>query len=120
MLILASQSPSRSKLLQQLGVPFEIQSADIDETPMARERPTSYVTRVAREKAEKVSELFFDRPILAADTIVAVGTRVLRSIALDFWSTSSGIYSPISTLTIRSLSHTTVCHPCRCKNFRTP
>ena len=78
MFILASQSPSRSMLLQQLGVPFEIQSADIDETPMARERPTSYVTRVSREKAEKVSELFFDRPILAADTIVAVGTRILR------------------------------------------
>lgn len=78
MLILASGSPSRYALLKQLGIPFEVQPADIDETPIVRERPTAYVTRVAREKAEKVSTLFSDRPILAADTIVAVGTRILR------------------------------------------
>ena len=45
---------------------------------MAKERPTAYVIRMAREKAEKVSERFSDQPILAADTIVAVGTRILR------------------------------------------
>lgn len=78
MLILASQSPSRSLLLTRMGVPFEVYPADIDETPMAKERPRDYVLRVAREKAEKVSQTHAQRPILAADTIVAVGTRILR------------------------------------------
>ncbi len=76
--ILASQSPSRFTLLTQLGIPFDVHPAHIDETPIARERPTAYVLRMAREKAEKVSEQFPHRPILAADTIVAVGTRILR------------------------------------------
>lgn len=76
--ILASLSPSRFALLTQLGVSFDVHGANIDETPIVRERPTPYVMRMAREKAEKVSELFPDRPILAADTIVAVGTRILR------------------------------------------
>ncbi len=76
--ILASQSPSRFALLTQLGVPFDVHAANIDETPIVRERPTPYVLRMAREKAEKVSQLFPDQPILAADTIVAVGTRILR------------------------------------------
>ncbi len=78
MLILASQSPSRSLLLARIGIPFKVHPADIDETPILRERPTAYVTRVAREKAEKVSSTHPDCPILGADTIVAVGTRILR------------------------------------------
>ena len=78
MFILASQSPSRFALLSQLGIPFNVYPADIDETPMATERPTPYVMRMAREKAAKVSEQFSQLPILAADTIVAVGTRILR------------------------------------------
>jgi septum formation protein len=65
-------------LLTQLGIPFDVYPANIDETPIVRERPTPYVMRMAREKAEKVSEQFSDQPILAADTIVAVGTRILR------------------------------------------
>ena len=76
--ILASQSPSRFALLTRLGIPFDAHPANIDETPIVRERPTLYVMRMAREKAEKVSEQFSDQPILAADTIVAVGTRILR------------------------------------------
>ncbi len=76
--ILASQSPSRFALLTRLGIPFDVHPANIDETPIVRERPTLYVMRMAREKAEKVSEQFSDQPILAADTIVAVGTRILR------------------------------------------
>jgi len=78
MLILASQSPARSLLLTRMGIPFQVHPADIDETPIKNERPTAYVTRVAREKAEKVSLHFPEAPILAADTIVAVGARILR------------------------------------------
>jgi septum formation protein len=79
MLILASQSPSRHLLLNRiLGKNFQAYPADIDETPIAKEIPTAYVTRVAREKAEKVSLTHGDHPILAADTIVAVGRRILR------------------------------------------
>ena len=79
MLILASQSPSRHLLLTRIiGKTFQVHPADIDETPILTEIPTAYVTRVAREKAEKISVNHGDQPILAADTIVAVGTRILR------------------------------------------
>jgi septum formation protein len=61
-----------------MGVPFQTHPADIDERPIKGERPTDYVTRVAREKAEKVSQFHPLSPILAGDTIVSVGTRILR------------------------------------------
>ena len=79
MLILASQSPSRHLLLNRiLGPSFQVHPADIDETPILRETPTAYVVRVAREKAEKIASTHGHQAILAADTIVAVGTRILR------------------------------------------
>lgn len=70
-LILASASPRRSQLLQQLGVRFFIEPAHIDETCHVDEAAVDFVTRMALEKAYKVSH---DRsaalPVLGADTIV--------------------------------------------------
>jgi septum formation protein len=75
-LVLASASPRRLALLAQIGVtPDEVRAADIDETPLKKETPRLLALRLARQKAEAV-----DAPgalVLAADTVVAVGRRVL-------------------------------------------
>ena len=78
MLILASQSPSRARLLTQLGVPFDVFPSFIDETPLPKEKPLEYVQRIAQEKARSVASRHPERFVLAADTIVALGTRILR------------------------------------------
>jgi septum formation protein len=77
-LILASASPRRLELLRQVGVvPAEVAPADLDETPFPRERPVSYARRIAKEKAVAVAPRFAGDYVLAADTVVAVGARML-------------------------------------------
>jgi septum formation protein len=74
-LTLASASPRRRELLVRLGlVPDAITPADIDETPLKGELPRAYTLRMGREKACAV-----DAPghVLAGDTVVAVGRRIL-------------------------------------------
>lgn len=83
-LVLASGSPRRLQLLEQIGYrPDHLSPADIDETPSKAERPAVYALRMAREKAavawERASGVL-DRQntfVLAADTVVAVGRRIL-------------------------------------------
>ncbi|SPL64394.1 Septum formation protein Maf [Ochrobactrum soli] len=83
-LVLASGSPRRIELLGQAGIePDHIQPADIDETPQRGEHPRSLARRLSREKAEAAlaqlkSDANFVKPfLLAADTVVAVGRRIL-------------------------------------------
>ena len=77
--ILASSSPQRKRLLEQIGYsPKEIVSADIDESELAHERPLVYVKRMAREKALAVAALKPDENILASDTIITVGLRIIH------------------------------------------
>lgn len=77
-LILASASPRRRELLAQIGVtPDRIVAADIDETPLKDETPRRLVARLAEEKARAVARENPAAFVLAADTIVAVGTRIL-------------------------------------------
>lgn len=77
--ILASQSPQRKKLLEQIGfVPKKICSADIDETPKKTEKPSQYVKRMALEKACHVAELFPQEVILASDTVIVCGQRIIQ------------------------------------------
>jgi len=76
--VLASASPQRRNLLQRIGiVPDQIDPADIDETPLKGEAPRTYVMRMAREKAERVAARHTGCAVLAGDTIVAVGRRIL-------------------------------------------
>ncbi|NBX03885.1 MAG: septum formation protein Maf [Alphaproteobacteria bacterium] len=76
--ILASASPRRLALLAQIGIaPAEVISADIDETPLKNELPHFYAARVAREKALAVAAQHPDAVVLAADTVVACGRRIL-------------------------------------------
>jgi septum formation protein len=75
-LILASASPRRLELLARLGVaPDSVVPADIDETPHKAEIPDRYTLRMAMEKANAVAEP--GSLILAADTVVAAGRRIL-------------------------------------------
>lgn len=77
-LILASASPRRLELLKQMGVvPDQVIPADIDEAPRLREIPGKYTIRMASEKAAKVFNTHKESFILSADTVVAVGRRIL-------------------------------------------
>ncbi|WP_287849979.1 nucleoside triphosphate pyrophosphatase [Acidiphilium sp.] len=75
-LILASSSPRRLDLLRQLGiVPDAVMSPDIDETPHKAEPPRLYAARMAAEKLASVTAP--GAFIIAADTVVALGRRIL-------------------------------------------
>ena len=98
-LILASASPRRAGLLAQAGIaPARIMAPQIDETPLKSELPRAYVLRMARLKAQAVANMLAGREplpeplrgstlpqgegeksalILAADTVVALGRRIL-------------------------------------------
>ena len=83
-LILASASPRRLDLLRQIGLePDAIDAAELDETPQAHETPRQLALRLARAKAAHVAARQPDAFILAADTVVAVGRRVLPKAADD-------------------------------------
>lgn len=77
-LILASASPRRVQLLEQVGItPSAIIPADIDETPLKQELPRNLAIRLAQEKAKAVFAQNPDHFVLAADTVVACGRRIL-------------------------------------------
>lgn len=77
-LVLASASPRRRDLLLQAGLtPAVIDPADIDEAPRPREAPIAYARRIALEKARPVAARNAHAFILAADTVVACGRRML-------------------------------------------
>src|SRR5919202_3534435 len=83
-LVLASGSPRRLALLNQGGIePDQLLPSDVDETPLKGELPRAYATRLARVKAEAAldsvrhSDELRGSFVVAADTVVAVGRRIL-------------------------------------------
>lgn len=75
-ILLASASPRRRELLAQIGiVPVEIQSPDIDETPLRGEPPANYAQRMAVEKLAAIAPT--THVVIAGDTVVAAGRRIL-------------------------------------------
>ncbi|WP_372784777.1 nucleoside triphosphate pyrophosphatase [Phenylobacterium sp.] len=77
-LVLASASPRRLDLLRQIGFePDLVEAAEVDETPLKDETPRRLALRLAGEKAAGVAARHADSYILAADTVVALGRRVL-------------------------------------------
>jgi len=83
-LVLASASPRRMDLLRQVGLtPDAVEAAEIDETPLKTETPRQTALRLAVAKAAKVAALHPDAFVLAADTIVAVGTRILPKVETE-------------------------------------
>jgi septum formation protein len=80
-LVLASASPRRLELLARIGVkPDAIIPADIDESVPRGELPRQHALRLAREKAEAIAQQEADSLVLAADTVVAVGRRILPKV----------------------------------------
>ncbi len=76
-IILASESTRRVDILRSLGISFSIIPPDIDEEREKDESPRDFVLRMSYEKAHKVGELFPDKWIIGADTIVVSKGRVL-------------------------------------------
>ena len=77
-LLLASQSPRRSQLLQLVGLPFEVSPAEVHEAPRAGESPVELVTRLSRAKVDGVT--IVDRPgalVIGCDTVVSLNGRML-------------------------------------------
>ena len=81
-LILASQSPRRRELLNQLGFQFSIQASDIDEAVNIAETPSDYVLRLAKQKAQHVLKSLSEEEqknsfILGSDTSVVMDGKIL-------------------------------------------
>lgn len=77
-IILASASPRRRELLDQIGLSYLVRAVDIDETPRLQEEPLAYVQRIAAEKsllAQQQNGMAL--PILAADTSVVIANCIL-------------------------------------------
>jgi septum formation protein len=76
MLVLASQSPRRSEILRQAGIPFLVRASPVDETPLGGERPEDYVLRLAELKARAVTAAPGE-VVLGADTTVVIDGEML-------------------------------------------
>ena len=94
-LILASSSPRRRELLQQLGLEFSIHSPNIDESVFSNEIAERYVKRLAQTKADAILNQVSDACVIAADTTLAVDDMIIgkpesKQHAFDIWSVLSG------------------------------
>jgi len=105
-IILASASPRRKELLDQIQVAYRVYPVDLDETPLPNEMPLDYVQRLAAEKsAACVAQLGDNLPVLAADTAVVMDGLIMgkpkdRDDALTMLRLLSGkmhrVYSAVS------------------------
>jgi len=105
-IILASASPRRKELLDQIHIAYRVYPLDIDETPLPDETPLAYVRRLAAEKsAAAVAQLGDSLPVLAADTAVVLDDVIMgkpkdRDDALAMLRQLSGkmhrVYSAVS------------------------
>jgi septum formation protein len=76
-LVLASASPRRRQLLEQIGLRVEVDPADVNETPLLGEDPVAHVCRLALEKARAVARRRPDAVIIAGDTVVVLDDDIL-------------------------------------------
>ncbi|MFZ3339572.1 MAG: Maf family protein [Terriglobales bacterium] len=77
MLVLASASPRRHELLSNAHISFEVHPAHINEDPLPNEPAKDYAERLAREKAEAISQQYPNNPVLGADTVVVIDNQIL-------------------------------------------
>lgn len=76
-LVLASASPRRRQLLEQLGLAVEVRPADVDEAALEDETPGAHVERLARAKAEAVAAVETDALVIGGDTVVVLDGEIL-------------------------------------------
>lgn len=116
--ILASASPRRLQLLTQIGLtPDAVLPSDINEDPVPGELPRLHALRLAQEKAAAISQAHSGKVILAADTVVGVGRRILpktlrRDEAADCLRLMSGrshrVYTGVCVIDAQGISRTRV------------
>jgi septum formation protein len=111
-IILASASPRRMELLDQIKVTYRIHPVDLDETPLPDETPLDYVQRLAAEKsAACMSQLKTQIPVLAADTAVILGDVIMgkpkdQAVALAMLKQLSGkSHQVFSAISLRGREH---------------
>ena len=104
-LILASGSPRRLELLRQAGIePDHLLPTDLDETPRKAEHPRTLARRLSREKAEAARKVLKGDPnwpnrfILSADTVVAIGRRVLDKTELVNEASNARLVTALSMM----------------------
>lgn len=93
-IILASSSPRRKELLEQVGLKFEIFSPDIDESVCIGESADHYVQRLAQQKAQAILAQFPDAIVIAADTILVLDHKIIgkpesKQHAFEIWTALS-------------------------------
>lgn len=76
-IILASKSPRRKELLEQIGMDIEIHPSNIDENKVLINNPVEYVKELARLKAENIASLYPDSWVIGADTIVVIHDEII-------------------------------------------
>lgn len=101
-IVLASASPRRAQLLQQIGVAFEAQAADVDETPRTGEAPEALTRRLALAKAQVLAHRQPGALVIGADTVVAQADDVFgkprdRAHALHMLTRLSGCTHRVCT-----------------------
>ena len=124
---LASQSPRRAELLQQIGVGFDVLSVAVDETMQASEAPVAFVQRLAMEKARAGWCTLTPerrRPVLGADTIVVTADTVMgkpasRRQAIEMLLALSGSTHQVITAVALVGGHEVVRSQCSRVTFRT-
>lgn len=111
-LILASSSPRRKELLEQVGLNFDIFSPDIDESVLENEQAEQYVRRLAEQKAQAVLSRFPDAVVIAADTSLVLDHQVIgkpesKQHAFEIWRLLSGRkHDVLSGVCVASQAHT--------------
>jgi septum formation protein len=126
-LYLASGSPRRAALLQQIGVAFEVLSVEVDETMVGAEAPADYALRLAMEKARAGWHALppgRQRPVLGADTIVIARDKVMgkpadRQQAIEMLMSLSGTTHQVITAVALAGKHEVMCSQCSHVTFRT-
>lgn len=76
-LILASGSPRRKEFISHLGIDFDVEIPNIDESPVQGETPSELVLRLSRLKADFISQKHSDSVVVAADTVVCFNGMIL-------------------------------------------
>lgn len=115
MIILASGSPRRRELLEQVGVVFDVQVFEIDERPIQGEPPAQYVERLALEKAKAaIPHVSESAVVIAADTTVTIdgvilGKPIDQDDAIRMWQRLQG-------RTHQVMTGVAVCQGARCKS----
>src|SRR5690606_33562965 len=107
-LLLASASPRRRELLDQIGVRYRVITVEVPEAPLPGEKPEEYVMRLARSKARAGAELEPGCPVLGADTIVVCDDSILAK--PNDRAHAAAMLTRLSGRTHRVMTAVSICH----------